>query len=138
MVSNILNNVNDNVAEVNPLIAGLIGNGAAIEFKSWCRIYDGLPDIENVFLGKEYSVPRDTDKLYAIVSSMIAYARENSEKLTLIGNSLKYASKLPADFARMLIDGYKIMKPGYSEILSEIPEYITFNRSRGESLNGRI
>ena len=69
---------------------------------------------------------------------MIAYARENSEKLTLIGNSLKYASKLPADFARMLIDGYKIMKPGYSEILSEIPEYITFNRSRGESLNGRI
>ena len=138
MVSNILNNVNDNVAEVNPLIAGLIGNCAAIEFKSWCRIYDGLPDIENVFLGKEYSVPRDTDKLYAIVSSMIAYARENSEKLTLIGNSLKYASKLPADFARMLIDGYKIMKPGYSEILYEIPEYITFNRSRGESLNGRI
>lgn len=138
MVSNILNNVNDNVAKISPLIAGLIGNGAAIEFKSWCRIYDGLPDIENVFLGKEYSVPRDTDKLYAIVSSMIAYARENSEKLTLIGNSLKYASKLPADFARMLIDGYKIMKPGYSEILSEIPEYITFNRSRGESLNGRI
>lgn len=138
MVSNILNNVNDNVSEVNPLVAGLIGNGAAIEFKSWCRIYDGLPDIENVFLGKEYSVPRDTDKLYAIVSSMIAYARENSEKLSLIGNSLKYASKLPADFARMLIDGYKIMKPGYSEILSEIPEYITFNRSRGESLNGRI
>ena len=138
MVSSILNNVSDNVSEVSPLIAGLIGNGTAIEFKSWCRIYDGLPDIENVFLGKEYSVPRDTDKLYAIVSSMIAYARENSEKLTLIGNSLKYASKLPADFARMLIDGYKIMKPGYSETLLEIPEYTTFNRSRGESLNGRI
>ena len=74
----------------------------------------------------------------SLSEGVIAYARENSEKLTLIGNSLKYASKLPADFARMLIDGYKIMKPGYSEILSEIPEYITFNRSRGESLNGRI
>jgi hypothetical protein len=42
--------VNDNVAEVSPLVAGLIGNGTAIEFKSWCRIYDGLPDIENIFL----------------------------------------------------------------------------------------
>lgn len=138
MVSSILNNVSDDVDKVSPLISGLIGNGAAIEFKSWCRIYDGLPDIENVFKGQHYTVPKETDKLYAIVSSMIAYARENSEKLWEIGNSLKFASQMPSDFARMLIDGYKIMRPGYSDILATIPEYAEFNRSRGEKLNGRI
>lgn len=34
MVSNILNNINSNVAEMYQLIAGLVGTGIAIEFKS--------------------------------------------------------------------------------------------------------
>ena len=40
MVSSILNNVEDNVATMHPMIAGLIGSGPAIEFRTWCKVYN--------------------------------------------------------------------------------------------------
>ncbi len=49
MVSNILNTVSDDVEEIYPLIAGLIGSGLAIEFRSWCNIHSDLPDVKKIF-----------------------------------------------------------------------------------------
>ncbi len=138
MVSNILNNVSDDLERVGSLVAGLIGNGTYIEFKSWSRLFAELPDMEDIFSGKTRVVPKETDQLYAVVASMIAYAREHSGDLTAIGNSIRYASYMPADFARMLIQGYETVKPRYNEILAGIPEYHDFARRGGVKMNGRV
>ncbi len=137
MVSNILNHVEADPARVGPLISGLIGSGAALEFKSWCRIYAELPLVTDIFAGKAAVVPKDTDRLYATVCSMIAYAGEHSADTDAIGKSLAYAAGLPADFIRMLLQGYAVMKKGYHKVLAGIPEYAALARRMGEKRNGR-
>ena len=52
MVSNLLNNTCDDVNTMFPLIAGLVGNGAATEFRSWCAVYFRLPNVADIFAGK--------------------------------------------------------------------------------------
>ncbi len=138
MVSNIMNHVSEDLDVVGQMVGGLVGIAETIEFKSYCKIYADLPSMTDIFSGRTKTVPRDTDRLYAVVTSMIAYAREHSSDIFAIGNSLKYASLMPSDFARMLIHGYMIMKPDYDRILTEIPEYRDFIRVRGEWLNGRV
>ena len=57
MVSNILNTVSDDVNVVYPIIAGLIGSGLAVEFRSWCNLHKDLPDMEDIFDGRETKLP---------------------------------------------------------------------------------
>lgn len=137
MVSHLLNHINEDPNAIAPLIAGLVGSATAFEFRSWCRIYSTLPDIKKIFAGEEQQVPQKTDELYAVASSMLAYAREHSEDAEAISNSLTYAAKLPADFARMITQGYMIMRPGYKQVLEKMPEYQKLVRRKGEFSNGR-
>ena len=106
MVSNVLNNVSDDEVSMFPMIAGLIGSGPALEFKSWCRIFNKLPAMTTVFSGAATDIPKETDVLYALVSSMTAYASEHRNDMVAIGNSIAYAKRLPADFAELLIQIY--------------------------------
>ncbi len=137
MVSNVLNTVGEDFGAVGPLVSGLIGNGLAIEFKNWCRIYADLPKTEDIFAGKTRVVPKETDKLYAVVTGMIAYAKDHSDDHDGMGRSIQYAEHLPAEFARMLTQGYSVMKPNYHQILATLPEYRELCRKRGVMLNGR-
>jgi hypothetical protein len=84
MVSNLLNTVSDNVNTMYPLIAGLVGCGAAIEFRTWATVYNQLPDIKDVFDGKNPPLPNGVDALYALISSMVSYAREHKNEMRRI------------------------------------------------------
>ncbi len=138
MVSNILNNVSADPEEVNPLIAGLIGNAAAIEFRSWCRVYKDLPSMDDVFNGIAGRPPKSTDSMYALISSMTVYAREHKNDHIRIGNSINYARKLPADFGALLMQNYTMIEKNYKDILMGIPEYISWARERGVLMNGTV
>lgn len=61
MVSNILNYVCDDIDQVYEMIAGLVGAGVAIEFRGWEKVYHQLPSIEDIFDGKNLSLPKNTD-----------------------------------------------------------------------------
>ena len=135
MVSNILNGVNSDVEKVYRLIAGLIGEGAALEFKSWCKVYKDLPSIESIFNGKENSVPKNLDAVYALTSSMVAYAREHKDEISKIQNSIAYADRLPPDFSVMLLKDYMAIEKGYKEKLIKIPEFMRWLSSKGRFLN---
>ena len=91
MVSNILNYVNNDINSTFLLISGLVGNGIAIEFRAWDKIYSQLPNVEDIFNGKMPPLPKNTDVLYAITSAMTSYAREHKDDMTLIANSIRYA-----------------------------------------------
>ncbi|MCR4660628.1 MAG: MoxR family ATPase [Clostridia bacterium] len=136
MVSNILNNINDSVDKMFPLICGLIGNGTARELKSWVKIYKNLPNIEDIFLGKQVDVPKAQDTLYALITSMVAYAREHKDNLDLIGNSIRYANKMPPDFSVVLIKDYMAIEKNYRNKLVLIPEFTAWIQSKGKYLNG--
>lgn len=139
MVSNILNNVSGSVDTVYPLIAGLIGSGLATEFRSWCALHKSLPDIEGIFLGSERDLPRTSDSMYAVVSSMAAYAKDHRYEADKISNSLCYAEKMPADYIAILLRNYESIEAGYKEnVLLNLPEYLHLVRKVGGMRNGSV
>ncbi len=138
MVSNILNGINDDINKVYPLIAGLVGAGVAMEFRTWTRVYEDLPNIEDIFDGKSPNVPKNTDALYALVSSMVSYASEHKEDMNRIANSIRYAYKMPADFSVVLLRDYMYIEKDYKLKLMNIPEFSRWLSERGRLLNGSV
>ena len=138
MVSNILNNINDSVEEMYPLIAGLVGVGVAIEFRTWVKVFKDLPTIEDIFNGKMPKVPKNTDALYALTSSMISYAKQHKDELDKIANSIKYAATLPADYSAMVMKDYVYIDKDFKNTLIKIPEFNKWMDVRGSLINGSI
>ena len=136
MVSNILNNVSGDLDGMFTLIAGIVGSGTAAELRSWARLYGKLPSIEGIFDGSEHTVPRGTDALYALVSSMARYASEHRDDLDAIAHSIDYAELLPPDYSVVLMQDYMNIEEGFEEKLMRIPGFLRWMRSRGALLNG--
>lgn len=134
MVSSILKLNGDDVDKSYSLICGLIGKGVAVEFASWCRIFSSLPKIEDIFNGKCKTVPKCTDTLYALISSMTAYAREHSDNIRELECSIEYAFMLPSDYAFVLIKNYKVL--GLHEKLLGSASFRKLIASKGKLLNG--
>ena len=135
MVSNVLNNVSDKIENVYYMVAGLVGEGVAIEFRSWCKLYNDLPSIEGIFSGKETRIPSSPDAIYALTSSMIVYAREHKNDMEKIKNSIVYANTLPPDFSVMLMKDYIAIEKGYREKLLALPAFTRWLSSKGRFLN---
>ncbi len=136
LVSNILNNVSDDVNLVFDLISGLVGRGIATEFKGWVRVFKDLPDIEDIFNGKNVSVPTNTDTVYALTSSMVTYARKYKDDINKITNSIRFAEKLPPDFSLILLRDYMFIDKDFKLTLLRIPEYAKWAKTRGRLLDG--
>ncbi len=135
MVSNILNNITDNIDEAYELIAGLVGKGVAVELKTWARVYKSLPSIEDIFSGREKQIPSSTDSIYALVTSMLEYARIHKDELHLIENSISYATSLPPDFSVILLKDYLYLDKDYKQKLLRIPEYSKWLSKKGRLLD---
>ena len=135
MASDLLNGVSDNLDEMYPMIAGLVGTGVALELRTWARTYEDLPSIEDIFDGYAPKPPRNTDALYALTSSMTAYAREHKDDMPRIANSIRYAQQLPPDFSAVLMKDYLYIEPGYRERLMSVPEFVHWLRTKGAMVN---
>ena len=138
MVSNILNGISDNIDDMYQLICGLIGTGTAVELRTWCNVYNRLPDIEEIFDGKNPPVPKGTDALYALTSSMTVYARNHKEDINRIANSIRYADRMPPDFSAVLMKDYMYIEKNYKEKLMRIPEFIHWLQTKGSLMNGSV
>ena len=138
MVSNILNGIDDDIDNVYSLIAGLVGTGVAVEFRTWNNVYKELPSIEDIFAGKMPRIPRNTDSLYALTAAMTAYARLHKDDMNQIANSIRYADKMPPDFSVILMKDYMYIEEGYKEKLLLVPEFSKWLSSKGALLNGAI
>lgn len=138
MVSNLLNHVSDDVGAMHQMISGLVGTGTAIEFRTWSQVYGELPRIEDIFDGKQPSIPRGTDALYALTAAMTAYARDHKTQLSRIANSIRYAERMPPDFSAMLLKDYMYIEDGYRQTLMQIPEFARWLASKGRLINGAV
>ena len=115
MVSNVLNWIDDDIDSMYYLIAGLVGTGAAVEFRTWAKVYKNLPAVEDIFDGKMPQMPKDTDVMYALTASMTAYARMHKDEMSRIANSIRYADKMPPDFSAVLLKDYMCIDKNYKE-----------------------
>ncbi len=138
MVSKLLNHVNGDVDKMYSLIAGLVGCGVAVEFRTWAQVYHQLPDIKDIFDGKMPPLPSNTDAMYALTSSMVAYACEHKNEMHRIANSISYANKMPPDFSAILLKDYMYIEKNYKEKLMSIPEFAIWLRSKGRLINGSV
>lgn len=138
MVSSLLNHVSGDVNKMYSLIAGLVGTGIAVEFRSWAKVYRQLPDLQDIFDGKMPALPQNTDALYALTSAMTACAREHKDDLARIANSIRYADRMPPDFSALLLRNYMQIEPGYKEKLLHIPEFARWLQTKGKLLNGSV
>lgn len=138
MVSNLLNAVSDDVDEMYPMVAGLVGTGVAVEMRKWTRIYKDLPDIGDIFDGRAPDPPRNTDALFALTSSMTAYAREHADDLPRIANSIRYVERFPPDFSIVYMKDLMCVQPGYRERLMSVPEFAQWLQTKGAMLNGAL
>jgi hypothetical protein len=132
MASCVLNAVSGDVEAVYPMIAGCVGLGVAIEFRTWVKVYESLPSIEDIFSGKETVVPVQPDSLYAIVSSMAAHANRKKTDLTGIAHSIKYALKMPPDFSMILIKDYFAFGEEFRKKLMKLPELMDWLKNHGK------
>lgn len=135
MVSNLLNNLTGKFDTIYPLVAGLVGKGVALEFKSWISVYDCLPNIENIFDGKETTIPKKGDVLYALISSMVVYARKYKDNVTKLENSIEYAMKLPPEYSTILLRDYIAIEKGFVKELVKIPLFNRWLNSKGKLLD---
>lgn len=138
MVSNILNLVEDDPDKMYPLIAGLIGSGLAVEFRTWAKVYNDLPSIPDIFDGKTTKLPNGTDAMYALCASMTAYARDHKDEMRRITNSIIYADKMPPDFSTVLLKDYMYIEEDYREKLLQIPEFARWLSTKGKLLHGTV
>ena len=138
MVSNLLNAVSDDVDEMYPLIAGLVGTGVALEFRTWAKVYSQLPKIDDIFDGKRPSLPTSTDAMYALCSAMVAYARDHRTDMRRITNSIVYADRMPPDFSTLLMKDYMYIEKDYKKKLMLVPEFSRWLSTKGKLLNGSV
>ncbi len=138
MVSNILNVIDDDIDNMYSLVAGIIGTGAAVEFRTWAKVYKDLPAVEDIFDGKMPVLPTNTDALYALTASMTAFARSHKDEMVRIANSIRYADRMPPDFSTVLLKDYMYIDKDYKERLMLIPEFAKRLQSKGSLMNGSV
>lgn len=120
------------------LIAGIVGSGVAVEFRTWAKVYKNLPSIEEIFDGKMPSIPKNTDAMYALTASMTCYARTHKNELSRIANSIRYADKMPPDFSAVLLKDYMHIEKDFKQTLMTIPEFSKWLQTKGGLMNGSV
>ena len=105
-------------SRIAPIIYGLIGYGAGIEFLSYVKVYEKLPDVQAIYRGEYPSVDKSKPALlYALVSALVELYRGGAEASKhLFG----FAQSLPTEFGVMLIKD-AIVKDASIDIFSYIP-----------------
>jgi hypothetical protein len=99
MLSNILKATED-IRSIYSIIYGTIGYSAGVEFVSYLKVYESLPDIAAIYEGHYPEVEMQPALLYALVSALVEYydsSEGHKEHL------FAFSEKLPTEFGVMLI-----------------------------------
>ena len=138
MVSKILNNIDDDVESTYLFIAGIVGTGVAVEFRTWTKVYSTLPSIEDIFSGKTPPLPTNTDAMYALTTAMVEYARKHKDEMSKIANSIRYGNLMPPDFAAVLMRDYMYIDKDYKQTLLRLPVFTKWLQTKGKYINGSV
>ena len=97
-------------------LAGLVGDGPALEYVAFRKTYLDLPDPMEIYKGKNI-VPGEPSVLFALCSAMTYHIKDAGQTLgismqAIIDRLLEYSQKLDAEFAGLMIrDAYVTYRP---------------------------
>jgi len=80
------------------VLEGTIGKGATAEFTGFLKVQTELPDLNEIFEGKDI-VPKRMDLRYALTSALVSRAK-NAKQFNRL---LEYSMALPAEYSVMLV-----------------------------------
>lgn len=126
MLSNILKSTKD-LNKAAPIIYGTIGYSSGIEFTSYVKVYEELPDIASIYEGNYPDVKEQPALLYALVSALVEYYKSSDEHKKHL---FEFSKLLPTEFGVMLIKDVIIKDEtiatfsAFDEWLSKYGEYI--------------
>jgi hypothetical protein len=84
-------------------ISGAIGKECSVEFMSFRKVMDKLPDIGKIANGEIKSIEEEEHKvLFALCAGLINHLKEFDKKEE-IDNVLKFSMELPSEFSIMLV-----------------------------------
>jgi len=126
MLSTILKNSGD-VSALHSIINGTIGYSAGIEFASYIKVYENIPDVQAIFSGHFPTLSPEPALLYALVSALVEYYdKEKGHQKYLFD----FSKLLPTEFSVMLIkdiivkDESLAEDSGFEKWLEKYGEYI--------------
>ncbi|MEJ2467839.1 MAG: MoxR family ATPase [Campylobacterales bacterium] len=99
MLSNILKS-NTDIGKIAPVIYGTIGYAAGIEFVSYVKVYEELPDVAAIYEGHYPEIANQPALLYALVSALVEYYNGSD---THKDHLFAYSETLPTEFGVMLV-----------------------------------
>lgn len=89
------------VEMIDQLVKGTIGEGAAIEFKTYRQIWTKLPSFDEIFAGKDI-IPDGVDMIYALITGLVAKADTKANYNRLLEYSMKLDSEFKVFMAKLL------------------------------------
>jgi hypothetical protein len=101
MLSNILKKSND-INAISSIIYGTIGYSAGIEFTSYVKVYEELPDIAAIYEGNYPDIPNQPALLYALVSALVEYYEGSEGEKFLVFTCSSFGSLLPSVFLSLV------------------------------------
>lgn len=81
-------------------ISGAIGKEVAVNFLSFIKVIDKLPNIEKILDGELFEYSEEIDVLYTLASGLVSAVLQDTGKLE---NLLKYTLDLKGEFAVMIV-----------------------------------
>jgi len=126
MLSDILK-TEKKIGKLASIIYGTIGYSAGLEFTSYVKVYEDLPDVQAIYQGEYPNIENSPALLYALVSALVEYFDgSNLHKKHL----LIFSETLPTEFGVMLIkdvivkDDTLALFEDFDEWLVKYGEYI--------------
>lgn len=126
MLSNILKE-NKDINTISAIIYGTIGYSAGIEFTSYVKVYEELPDIAAIYEGHYPDIQNQPALLYALVSALVEYYNGSDAHQKHL---FAYSEVLPTEFGVMLVkdvivkDESLATAEGFDAWLEKYGEYI--------------
>ena len=99
MLSTILKSENE-ISKIAPIIHGTIGYSAGVEFISYAKVYEELPDIAGIYEGNYPQIKNEPALLYALVSALVEYFDGSDGHMEHL---FAFSELLPTEFGVMLI-----------------------------------
>ncbi len=99
MLSTILKSENE-ISKIAPIIHGTIGYSAGVEFISYVKVYEELPDIAGIYEGNYPQIKNEPALLYALVSALVEYFDGSDGHMEHL---FAFSELLPTEFGVMLI-----------------------------------
>lgn len=126
MLSNILKHRAD-INAISSIIYGTIGYSAGIEFTSYVKVYEELPDVAAIYEGNYPEIQNQPALLYALVSALVEYYKGGD---THKEHLFAFSERLPTEFTIMLIkdiiikDDSLALHSAFNEWVQKYGEYI--------------